>query len=215
MGVAPDLRSCVWSLQVGACPWGDEVPDGDRSRRRTSRHRPPAPAPCCSRGGAGAGVVGLGEFSLLFKPSSGNLGIFALPLPASVQQSSSARAPVPKRSDGLLGADFLTWWRKKAFELLPVMLSPSVLPSLPSQEPVRTGCRRGWCLHGRGGDSSLGKPFSEGFERPRGWRWRGLSRLWGSPYQTMPGSRPWWGWSRRRGAVVIPLMYQEGFLRVP
>lgn len=74
---------------------------------------PSAPASCYSRGGTGTGVVCPGEFSLLFKPSSGNVGIFALPLSAGLQQSMSARAPVPKRSDALLGADFLTWWRKR------------------------------------------------------------------------------------------------------
>lgn len=37
MGVRSDLRSHVWSLQVGACPWGGEEPDGDRSCRRSFR----------------------------------------------------------------------------------------------------------------------------------------------------------------------------------
>ncbi|XP_042654829.1 uncharacterized protein LOC116963492 [Tyto alba] len=37
---------------VGACPWGGEELDGDRSC-----HRPPAPASCCGRRGTGAAVV--------------------------------------------------------------------------------------------------------------------------------------------------------------
>lgn len=46
MGVQPDLHSRVWSLQVGAWPWGGEVLEGDGATT----------TPCCGRGGAGAGV---------------------------------------------------------------------------------------------------------------------------------------------------------------
>lgn len=71
--------------------------------------RPPVPASCCGRGGTGAAVLCLGEFALLLKPSSGNwvflLCLFLLVL----KQSTSAQAPVPKRGDAPLGADFLTW----------------------------------------------------------------------------------------------------------
>ncbi|KAL2298911.1 hypothetical protein Nmel_014521, partial [Mimus melanotis] len=108
----------------------------------------------------------------------------------------------------LLGADFVSWWGRRFWS--------DAFPLHPSSSHIPRACETCWwqgrCIHGRGESSSFGKSSSENFGRP-GVVMGELSQLWGSPVQ--PCRVAGHGLEQAWGAVVIPLMQQEGFLRVP
>lgn len=131
---------------------------------------------------------------MLFKPSAGNLGCFALPLSL---EFSKAHPLGPECQSEAMPCWGLTLWLggEKGFGAAP----SDAFPLHPSSSHIPRASEacwwQGWCIPGRGGDSSFGKSSSENFGRPWGGD-GGIVPTLGLLSPTLACPWSWQGWSR-------------------